>query len=307
MRKRISASQVRLKPLRAYISAPAEIDTAVLRRLLSAENVTVDDAYSLDVGEPLAQTILKRVRSADFAVAVIAQGAWTVYDVGLCDSLGKPVLILAGSDVQLPAFLAIHQHLRSELADTDLLRLTLRRFVEEVRSGASRLISRKQRTGKATRGSSKVRGLLAAIRDARAGGDPRRIEQLAQDLLRSAAVTAVAQEPMGGDRGVDFAVWADGLAQVVGNPLVVEVKAGHLSRDSLKEAELQLAEAMRSAGARLGLLLYLDREGHRFDQPRWETPYVLRFDLEDLARALARRTFANVVVEQRNRLVHGIG
>jgi len=63
---------------------------------------------------------------------------------------------------------------------------------------------------------------------------------------------------------------------------------------------------MRSAGPRLGLLLYLDREGRRFDQIRWDTPYVLRFDLEDFARALKQKPFANIIVEKRNRLVHGI-
>ena len=80
MRKRTSLSQPRSKPLRAYISAPPDVDTTPLRRVLRAENVTVEDASSLAVREPLVETILKSVRSADLAVAVIAPGA--------CDTFG---------------------------------------------------------------------------------------------------------------------------------------------------------------------------------------------------------------------------
>jgi len=90
-----STDAASLKPLRAYIAAPADIDTTTLRRLLSDQNVAVDDAYSPSVGGPLTDTILKSIRSADCAVAIITQDSWTAYEVGLCDAFGKPVLVLA--------------------------------------------------------------------------------------------------------------------------------------------------------------------------------------------------------------------
>jgi hypothetical protein len=125
--------------------------------------------------------------------------------------------------------------------------------------------------------------------------------------LRAAGVSVAAQELETRDRGVDFAVWADELAHVIGGPLLVEVKAGRISPGRLQAAELQITNAMAAMGGRLGLLLYLDSDGRRYSAPTWETPFVMRFDLEDFALALLKRPFARLIVELRNRLVHGAG
>src|SRR6266704_2322375 len=100
------------KQLRAYIAASAETDTAFIRRLLSDAGVQVEDAYSLTAAEILSRGILDRLRVADFAVAVISESVWTVYEVGICDALGKPVLVLAAPGIEIPPVIARHQHLR---------------------------------------------------------------------------------------------------------------------------------------------------------------------------------------------------
>jgi hypothetical protein len=118
-------------------------------------------------------------------------------------------------------------------------------------------------------------------------------------------VTAV-QETKGGDRGVDFVVWSQPLQTSLGNPLLVQVKSGKLSGVTLRGSYNQLHTQVLKLGAVAGLLLYLDANGRRFDDREYRSPVVLGFDLEDFAKDLSHKTFEKVVIERRNRLVHGL-
>ena len=295
------------KHLRAYIAAPANVDTAVLRRLLDAENVVADDAFTISTGEDAVGSVVKRIRQADGVIAVFTEGGWTSYEVGVADALGKPVLVIAPTSTSLPSLIAHRQVLYGMLVDTDVLRLTLRKLIDEVRKHPRRLVSRSLPASHREQKPRATRDLIRRIKAARRGTSAVEVETLALEVLRAAGVTVAAQEPQNRDRGVDFAVLADALTATIGGPLLVELKVGKLSTERLKAAEAQLIKAMQAIGGRLGLVLYLDADDRRFTSRTWDTPYVLRFDLEDLAIALTQRSFASVVVEQRNRLVHGAG
>jgi hypothetical protein len=63
---------------------------------------------------------------------------------------------------------------------------------------------------------------------------------------------------------------------------------------------------MSRANVPAGLLLYLDRSGRRSKLEYTGNPYVLKYDLEDFARALLEKPFTAVLLERRNQLVHGV-
>lgn len=294
------------KVQKAYIAAPPQVDTAFLRECLLAEQISFDDAYTFRANQSARDLLLRRVRNADFVIALITSGSWSTYEIGIADALGKPVLVLAAPDVELPPFLATHQHLRTEFYETPLLRLTIEKFVDEVRMGGRRLSTRHTKPKPTTLSPFDLQQIAGQIRDARATAGAEKIEELVQQLLKSVSVTVASQDADHKDRGVDFAVWEDALAHTVGNPLLVEVKAGTLTRKRLMVAEQELVHAMHASRARFALLLYLDREGQRFPQIYGESHSVLRYDIEDLAQELQHRPFANIVLEGRNNLVHGI-
>ncbi len=294
------------KQPRVYIAAPASADTSVLRRIIEAERAVPDDAFSIDAGEDVVSAVLTRIRKADLVIALFGEGAWTAYEVGVADALRKPVLLIVRGEQRLPDQLARRVGLRTTVTDTEVLRLTLRKLLEDVRKNPKRLITHRSKRTSRRPATGEAPRLAARIRSARADPAPLVVEELAQDLLRSVSATVAAQPRAERDKGVDFAVLDDDLSASVGGTLLVEVKAGNLSQDRLKTAEAHLLRALHEAGARLGLLLYLDAEGRRFPQRAWEIPNVLRFDLEDLAVALLDRPLASIVLEHRNRLAHGI-
>lgn len=294
------------RQLRAFLAAPSNVDVEAVRQVLSAEGVLVEDSYSSGAGADLITATIRRIRQSDFVIAIITESGWAAYEVGIADAFAKPVLIIVSPDLSVPSYVASRQVLRTKLISSDVLRLTLRNLAQQVRQDPKQLRPKSKRANK-RQSPAAIERLRGAIQHARADAAPREIETLALDLLKASGATVVAQPAEVADRGVDFAVWADRLAAVIGGPLLVEVKAGRLTTDSIHAAEALLARGMSGETGRFALLLYLDREGRRFSAATWETPFVLRFDLEDFAQSLTSQSLADLVIHQRNRLVHKKG
>src|SRR5262245_13811241 len=116
--------------LKAYIAGSEGVDTGALRSLLASEGVIASDAFGSEIVGAVRGSLLERIRSADVVIAVISRDSWVAYEMGICDALRKPVLLLLMPNSEPPAYLSGHQHLRTDLKSTDLLRLTLKKFVE---------------------------------------------------------------------------------------------------------------------------------------------------------------------------------
>jgi len=84
------------------------------------------------------------------------------------------------------------------------------------------------------------------------------------------------------------------------------VKATKLNKMSFRAAYSRLAKQVQESDANAGLLLYLDKGGQRFGKPATWIPTVLWLDAEDFAKELLKKPFADVLLERRNRAVHGL-
>ena len=70
------------------------------------------------------------------------------------------------------------------------------------------------------------------------------------------------------DYGADIAVWADELENIIGNPLLVEVKQRISGTTSITRLSIQLEEYLDHSNAEYLLLLYL--EGPDSESEDWE-------------------------------------
>ena len=137
-----------------------------------------------------------------------------------------------------------------------------------------------------------------------ASATAREFEQRTADFLREAAF--ILSEPSESrDQGADFAVWIDEVQHSLGNPLLVEVKAGDLSGPRLEEATSQLRHYVAKTHGRCGLVVYWDRQSRDFPAVSVGWPLVFRLSGRTLARLASQGLLAQELVRLRNDAVHG--
>jgi hypothetical protein len=294
-----------MKPLVAYISHPAERPIGSLRGILQSEGLTTRDSFDFSAPEELEGTTEAAIRAADVVIAVIGPEAPNVlYELGFASALRKPTLLLLEPGTSVPALASNDTHLVSDLTDSEVLRLGVKKFLDEARSGFSSRRTRKSLRPIEQPDRDSIAEVLEQADRVRRSADPAQVEWFASRLLNATAVTAVEEYRGEKDRGVDFAVWSNALQTSLGNPILIEIKAGILNKQLLETAYSRLTAQVLQSRARVGLLLYLDQEGRRFRRPEAWRPDVFAFDLEDFGKELLAKPFAKVLLELRNKHVH---
>src|SRR5688572_24249272 len=120
--------------MRCFISAPANADVSVIRSILKENEVEVYDPYDFRIGDSINDLITSKIKKSDFAIVVLTSQSTNVfYEMGICEGMGKPILAILSPEVETPYFVQTRIHLRSDLKDTSLLRITIEQFISQLR------------------------------------------------------------------------------------------------------------------------------------------------------------------------------
>jgi hypothetical protein len=297
---------VEKKP-KCFISAPIHTDTSVVRGILAGKGVEAYDAYDFRPGDPIQDALSKKIQEADFVIVVISElNANVFYELGLSEGKGKPIFLIIGKDVDVPHFLLGKPYFRGDVADRDLLAISLSRFTDELLSKRRKLPKRKGRRKSESERLQSINEYIQLISELRAEGNARKVEDLAQKIFEKLSVQFESSQFVPQDKGVDFAIWSNDLAFTIGNPIFVELKYGSLTPGTIYRAEDQLKEYLSKSDAKAAILLYLDREGKRFPERYSLSPLIIRLDFEDFVKSLSKHSFTEALLDARNRIVHGV-
>jgi Restriction endonuclease len=226
--------------------------------------------------------------------------------MGICEGLGKPAFLVVGNDTQAPQFVQNHLYLRTNLKDEELLTISLSLFVDDFLANRYKPLSIPKADKPLRTKTIQLKKYITEIQTLRTSGDSSKVEQLIAEILKKLNIQVVSNQSKSQDKGVDFVIWDDNLASMIGNPLFIEIKYGSLSPQKIFQAELQLRGYLEKSDARASILLYLDREGKRFSEKYSLSPLILRFDLEDFVREISSSSFEETMISKRNSMVHGV-
>jgi len=300
--------------VRCYLIAEGPTDLSAVRAALSERGVEpVEPARAFDGPVLGGRGWLPDV---DFLCAIFpADHGWetppAVYlEIGQAVGAGMPVLLIVEPSRRLDPSLSPLPAIRVPVVGT-VLASHIGLFLQSIgRPSTGVEPSRPADSAEL----SAVHDELRALRDTvTLGGSGearrttgRRIEELALRLFRAAG--AEAADATGADGNGDIAAWVPGTEQFIPGPLLVELK---IVRDSILNRAIldQLQHYALTRGAQWSVLLY-----YRWDLRRkvrlpsggtW--PTVMVFDIEELARDLRHRTLAQILNNERNAIVHGVG
>jgi len=291
-----------------FIATRIPMNIRPLREALVARGIQVKDALSLPPGPgSIVGAIESAIRDADFVCAIISpeMSANVLFEIGLAYGARKPLFLIVDKEADLPANLKDIFYVRASSWDTEAIEFNLDNFLEHPTRG----IPGRQRTTAKKPEPSLLHGLrvnekLKSLLSLQGAERAMALEELVAGLLKQADAV-VTQERYYPDTGADMAIWLDGIESILGNPVLVEIKAGRLSEERLREAELQLQHYLTQTNARAGLLIYLDQRDQRFPSSPSTWPLVVRLDVRDFVDVLARGELVATLIAERNKAAHG--
>lgn len=295
--------------LKCFLSASYDTDLSLIKSVLLENDIDIFDLYDFSIGSSIQQILKRKLRQADFAVFVVTKESKNVlYEIGVCEGLGKQSLIIIDKDANLPFYLENKLSLTANLNDRNFLKMTLLGFIEEMK------FKRKPTTNFKTEDKKEVEKYNADIKEVltslleqtkilRENGQGLELEYIVEEIFKTIHLK-YADNTRGPDMGIDFALWSNKLGRILGNPIIVEVKFGRLGHDTFKRAEVQIQRYAEKSEAKVALLLYLDRSGKRFKLTPSLSPLIIAYDIEDFIADILESNFENVILTSRNKIAH---
>jgi hypothetical protein len=279
-----------------FISAPLGVDTSVLRRTLEEKSIRWFDQTSLEPGGDWLDAIDRAVTRSDFMCVVLPEGQHPniLFELGIAYARRKPILAFVGSSSALPSDMLSLTYVCADPKNAATVQSTLATFLEHASD---------KPLGRTVRAPAKMGMKSKPSPPPPPSSIGQEFERRTAALLQEAGFI-VSWPTERRDQGADLAVWIDELQHVLGNPLLVEVKAGDMSTARLSEAASRLREYVARTQGRCALLVYWDRRNREFPSVFSGWPLVFQLSGSALTRLVRRRRLPAELLRLRNAAVH---
>lgn len=289
-----------------FISASYLVDTKSIKNLLKKYKINWHDSTDILPGtEGYAKVVEKQIKNSDFLIAIITSDHLNnvFFEIGLSRGLSKPVFIIVNEDINIFTFsFSNFVYVITSINNIEAIEFSLSRFLSEFPKKTEYPLHSKTDIQEPL-DLKKINKQLESLKKDK---NFRGIESLIFELLiRSKDVEGKQNLNLYSGREVDISLWVEGIESVIGNPVIIEIKAGNISKKKLIRTEIQLRHYMKTFRSPLGLLIYFDFEGHQFYQSNFEIPLVFWFDIHELVNSLSHKSLAEIIREKRNKWAHG--
>tara|TARA_R100000935_G_C2820706_1_gene159626 strand:- start:676 stop:1617 length:942 start_codon:yes stop_codon:yes gene_type:complete len=310
------------KNLKCFISSSHNVDTTSIKNILDENGVETFDLYDFSIGDSIQQILKRKIKEADFAIFIITDNNPNViYEMGVCEGLGKQYFILLDKDLKIPFYIENKLFIRTDVNDFQLTRNSISKLLVDIKKNTKQYYSKqKEKVKKAIEYHSDTKGqlrdILPEIQDLRnftnedvnginSARNGFKMEDITSRIFSILKLNYV-ENNTNKEKGIDFAVWSDNLGKILGNPIIFELKYGRLNRNRLQNAENQIRKYIEISDAKVGVLLYLDRENKRHKIKSSLYPLIISCDLEDFVNELIETSFETLILNQRNKIAHGL-
>ncbi|MBS1778724.1 MAG: toll/interleukin-1 receptor domain-containing protein [Bacteroidetes bacterium] len=292
--------------MKAFLSYRFGDNISGVRKLLSDYNI---EAFSdVQIGDSLQGAIKGAVKNCDFVLFIYSEDNPNIaFEAGLAVAFNKPIFsILSGGNEN--TFLLDTPYVHAKPDEVEKIKFSFELFLKNLES--------KKSVRRTFVKSNVFYGGSEAVPDKKYFDIEKRynsivdksgieLERFIEDVLNAYAIDTAkrpASDREGKQRYPDFSIWSDELAQVLGNPIVIEVKK-EINPTNLKNLIAQLNTLISSNPANAAIIFYDElRQIEEKDLPA--TPYLLFIAIPELVKTLEKGGFATAIKTIRNYKVH---
>jgi hypothetical protein len=301
-----------------YVSAAPQINLQALIELLEEQDLKPVLTSAL---YPTATTLLeeniKAISHTDLFIALLSsteENAHVYFELGIAIASSVRTLLITPMDIHLPPNIAqvplictspenkgaiefaIEQVFSAPVPTQFRSDLSSRPKLQPIGDFSSQLLKRLDALGDKVKETEIIDLVMLALRE---GG----ISIIAQSPTPMAEQSQMVEHPQ--DVRADLAIWSDDFNSWIGNPLLIEVKVFRQKQWQIDEFVEQVLAYLGPGNARSALILYVGDLSSQTLPPRMY-PNIYYMDVRELFTKLRTKSFAQILIDMRNRRVHGV-
>ncbi len=292
-----------------YIAAPLNTDLKALEKLLIERQI--QPIVSADLSSEaitFLEGIVNVIATADLFIAVLneEQSNDNVYlELGVALGMGCRILIIAPPERPLMVDIAELPAVRADITNLEAISLMLDQvLLSPPRKFRSQLPTPVTQEGQPIGDfADELQEQLNALSER---GREVEMIQLVREVLEKSGYATIATNPLLGDgERADMVVWSDEFGPWIGNPLIIEVRKIGRGKDWEGLVD-QVLNYLQVSQTRSALILYTKTAGTPDIPPSISPPNIFFLDIHQLLTAMRTKSFAKVMIDLRNRRVHGL-
>jgi|GEM_PF-1158059 len=296
-----------------YVAAPTNIDLSTITELLTERQMQLIVSADLSsTASTLLEGLVNAISDADLFLAVLSanQSNDQIFiELGIAVAKERRILVLAPPGPLPTLDIAEIPAIRADATNRDAIGFMLDQVLE--------VPPRKYRAPlpSPTPQKSQPIGDLADkllaqldVPDKHMTEDE--IVSLLVQALRKSVPSNVVESPLIANRHdsasrPDLIVWSDELGPWIGSPLIIEVKRTLRGEKDYNEAIHQTLSYLHVSQTRSAVIIYVSKTSSVDNVLSLSPPNVFFLDIHELLNAMRTKSFARVMIDLRNRRVHG--
>lgn len=304
-----------------YLATSTNIDLRTITELLAERQMHLIVSADLSsTASTFLEGLVNAISHADLFIAVLSsnQSNERVYiELGIAVAKERRILVLAPPGVLPTLDIAEIPAIRADATNRDAISFMLDQMLEtpskKYRSQLPQLTPEK----------SQPLGDLADEILAKLDAPDKQMTEddmvgLLAQALRKSVPSKVVESPLLADRNgtssrryvkltrhPDLMIWSDELGPWIGSPLIIEVKRTLRGEKGCDEAVQQVLSYLQLSQTRSALIVYVNKTSSVSNVLSLSPPNVFFLDIHELLNAMRTKSFARVMIDLRNRRVHG--
>ena len=291
--------------MKAYISHQFKDNVTGIIQLLNNFGVDVFDSQTdIHYGNSFQKAIKESIRECDFLIVVYSNSNPNIaFEAGIGVSLNKPIFSIISETQNDPDFLFDSTYVHALPQEINKIEFNLKIFLDKLKPKKKATATKLKKTKFFGGGYPNYYNQISSWYQNIENSTEEDYELLFKQIFELYKLSVIQNKFDSNIKFLtDFCIWSDELSNIIGNPILIEIKKEINTRniDTLKETVLSL---VNNNSAESCLVFYESLKGlNKKDLPN--TSRYLFIQISDFIEKFRNSDFNDSILKIRNEIVH---
>jgi len=289
--------------MRAFLSHQFKDNISEINNLLIKLGVEVFDAMvDIEYGSSFQRAIKKAIKECDFVVVIYtSENPNIAFEAGIAVSSNKPIFSIISETNNDPDFLFDTAYVHAKPNEIDKIEFNFKIFLEKLKpkKKTTKIKSHKEYGGGSTNYYNKILFQYNNINKK----SEKNFELLFKEIFELYQLNVIKNKFDNNQQFyTDFSIWSDKLSNVIGNPILIEIKK-EINKNNIKTIQKTVDNLIKNNSSESCLIFYDSLKGIEKKELPNTSKYIF-IQIIEFIEKLNKYDFNNSIRVIRNEIVH---